>query len=177
MADTSKVSIWAMFLLFPSLSCIWYFIIETIWSASTLPSYFPNFQSFDYQSQVNLMCSISTCPLAFLYILSVIIKSLSRESDLSISTNNTLDSLLSNTLEHTFMYILNLLSAGILAKIPNIQLVLCTFVFICARILYVFGYLIGLRSSALFRIPGLGLSVINTLVLTYKNLCFLDLFS
>jgi hypothetical protein len=123
------------------------------------------------------MCSISTCPLAFLYTLSISIKSLSRESDLSINTNNTLNSLLSNTLHHTFIYTLNLIIAGFLVKIPNTQLILCTITFIFARVLYILGYLISLRTSALFRIPGLGLSLINTLVLSYKNLYFLGFLS
>lgn len=177
MADRSKVSIWAWFLYFPFLSYLWYFILDALWSTSSLPHYFPNFQSYDYQTQVNLMCSISTLPLVFLYTLSISIKSLSRESDLSINTNNTLNSLLSNTLNHTFMYTLNLSIAGSIGKIPNTQLILCTLVFICARILYILGYYISLRSSALFRIPGLGLSVINTLVISYKNLYFLDFLS
>ena len=78
---------------------------------------------------------------------------------------------LSNTSMFTFLFTINLLSIGLQSQLPQEKLVLISLCFVCARLLYSLGYLLGLLlKSPILRIPGQGLTMIVLVTLASLNL-------
>ena len=167
---------WLNLLIFLCHFPLYYYFSEAFRSpTSFLPPAFTSLLAASSQDLSLKLCSIISIPMALqasLIQICLILSSFFSSSQLDegkfLKANRNV---LSNTSMFTFLFTINLLSIGLQSQLPQEKLVLISLCFVCARLLYSLGYLLGLLlKSPILRIPGQGLTMIVLVTLASLNL-------
>jgi hypothetical protein len=171
--DTSKTSKAVMFLYFPVLVLVCSFVIWYFWALDNLiPRKYLKGKSFDLALKYSVVASI---PMVLLIIIIFIIDTATNPADQEIIDDSKFlkdtKLVLSNTVEHTLLFIINLTVAVNLEILNNERVALLTLFFGASRIVYFFGFSVGsYLNTPWLRYLGLGLTIGNSYILVWLNL-------